>query len=91
MCEAPRSRRKSVYLMLPGERYVWPKTADASMATKIERRPITVMMAAALVGAQGGSAAPGRGAILRFKDLMTWIRMQGVRISSPRIPKVCRG
>ena len=72
-CEAPRSRRKSVCLMLSGERDVWPKTANASVATDLERRPITVMMAATLVGDQGGTAVPGRGVIVQFKDLTTRI------------------
>ena len=70
-CEAPRSRRKSVCLALPGERDVWPKTADPSMATQIERRPITVMMAAMSVGDQRGIA--GRGVIVQLKDLVTCI------------------
>jgi len=43
------------------------------MATKIERRSITAMMAATLAGDQGGTAVPGRGVIVQFKDLMACI------------------
>lgn len=70
-CEAPRSKRKSVCLMFSGERDICLKTADAPMATKIERRPVTVMMSATLVGDQGGTAVPGL--IVQFNDLTTFI------------------
>ena len=72
-CEAPRSRRKSVCLMLSGERDAWPKTANACVGTELERRPVPVRMAATLVGDQGGTAVPGRGVIVQFKDLRTRI------------------
>lgn len=71
--EAPWSRRKSACLMLPGEKDVWLKIASVSMATNIERRPVTTMVAATLMGDQHRTAVAGRGVLVQLKDLLTCV------------------
>lgn len=59
-------------MTLPDKRGSWPKTASASMATKIERRPL-IEDGCSISRHLGGIAVPARGVIVFLKALLVCI------------------